>query len=169
MFIPGLGAVIRMQQSIVNPREDADIGLAGPIYGLGAAVVALLLWQVTALPIFAAIAGVGAWINLFNLLPFGSLDGGRAFQALSRVEKIACAACIGLSWFFAQDGILILLFIGCTAQIFVHENGTGGYPKAAVIYCMLVLILTAISLVQNRVDDTLEAVRDKVNVTGRLN
>jgi len=169
MFIPGLGAVIRMQQSVVNPREDADIGLAGPIYGLGAAVVALLLWQVTSLPIFAAIAGVGAWINLFNLLPFGSLDGGRAIQALSRVEKIVCAACIGLSWFLAQDGILILLLIGCTAQIFVHENRTGGYPKAAVIYCMLVLILTAISLVQNRVDDTLEAVRDKENVTGKLN
>jgi Zn-dependent protease len=37
MFIPGLGAVIRLQQQVVNPNEDAEIGLAGPIYGLGAA------------------------------------------------------------------------------------------------------------------------------------
>ena len=77
LFIPGLGALIRLQQQIVNPREDADIGLAGPIYGLGAAAVSLGLWYCTEQPIFAAIAGVGAWINLFNLLPLGSLDGGR--------------------------------------------------------------------------------------------
>jgi Peptidase family M50 len=39
MFIPGLGALIRMKQRPVNPREDARIGLAGPIWGLGATLV----------------------------------------------------------------------------------------------------------------------------------
>ena len=80
MFIPGLGAVIRLQQQIVNPREDAEIGLAGPIYGLAASVVVLVSWLLTGLPVLAAIAGVGAWINLFNLLPVASLDGGRGFH-----------------------------------------------------------------------------------------
>jgi Zn-dependent protease len=31
-----------------------------------------------------AIARVGAWINLFNLLPIPPLDGGRGFRPLSR-------------------------------------------------------------------------------------
>lgn len=88
MFIPGLGAIVRMQQQIVNPREDAEIGLAGPIYGLGAALFALALWFATRQPIFAAIAGVGAWINLFNLLPIASLDGGRGFHALNRQQRV---------------------------------------------------------------------------------
>jgi hypothetical protein len=69
MFIPGLGAYIRLQQRVVNPQEDAAIGLAGPIYGLGAALASAGVWAVTREPIFAAIAGVGAWVNLFNLLP----------------------------------------------------------------------------------------------------
>ena len=31
MFIPGLGAIIRLRQHVVDPRADAQIGLAGPI------------------------------------------------------------------------------------------------------------------------------------------
>ena len=38
LFIPGLGAVIRLRQSFINPREDARVGLAGPIWGCGAAL-----------------------------------------------------------------------------------------------------------------------------------
>ena len=40
MFVPGVGALVRLQQPVTNTREDADIGLAGPIYGLGAALFA---------------------------------------------------------------------------------------------------------------------------------
>ena len=39
LFIPGLGAVIRLKQDFTDPRQDARVGLAGPIWGLGAAVV----------------------------------------------------------------------------------------------------------------------------------
>ncbi len=147
-FIPGLGAFIRMQQQVVNPREDADIGLAGPIYGLGAALVSLGLWQATALPIFAAIAGVGAWVNLFNLLPFGSLDGGRGFHAMTRAQKFAATACVAVAWWIVGDGMLVLLLIGCVAQLLAHKANHAGYSKAAWIYCLLVVCLTAISMVR---------------------
>lgn len=147
-FIPGLGALIRMQQQVVNPREDADIGLAGPIYGLGAALVAMGLWKGTGLPIFAAIAGVGAWFNLFNLLPFGSLDGGRGFHALSRTQKLAATVSVAAAWYFTGDGMLILLFIGCVAQVIAHKAKEPGYAKAAWIYCSLVFVLTAISMIR---------------------
>ncbi len=39
MFIPGLGAFVRMEQYPAGPREDARVGLAGPLWGLLAAVV----------------------------------------------------------------------------------------------------------------------------------
>ena len=38
MFIPGLGAFIRIRQHFDDPRMDARIGLAGPLWGLGAAL-----------------------------------------------------------------------------------------------------------------------------------
>jgi Zn-dependent protease len=111
LFIPGLGAVIRLQQRVANPREDAAIGLAGPIYGLGAALASAGLWVATKHPIFGAIASVGAWINLLNLTPVWTLDGGRAFHALSRGQRWLCALAAGASWYFVRDGMLLLLLI----------------------------------------------------------
>jgi Zn-dependent protease len=98
--------------------------------------------------IFAAIAGVGAWINLFNLLPLGSLDGGRGFQAMSRAEKLGATLCVGAAWYFAQDGILVLLLIVCIGHLLAPRAKETAYPKAAILYCLLVLILTAISMVR---------------------
>ncbi|HWZ58498.1 MAG TPA: site-2 protease family protein [Gemmatimonadaceae bacterium] len=40
MFIPGLGALVRLKQSPANVHEDARVGLAGPIWGLAAALAA---------------------------------------------------------------------------------------------------------------------------------
>ncbi len=43
-FIPGLGALVRLKQHPASPKEDARVGLAGPIWGLAAAAFALLLF-----------------------------------------------------------------------------------------------------------------------------
>ena len=103
MFIPGIGAVIMLKQHPADPREDARIGLAGPMWGFGAALVALVVSLVTKWPSWGAIAHVGAWINLFNLTPVWQLDGSRAFRALS----------VGQRW----------LVVGTTAAMFAvtHE------------------------------------------------
>jgi len=153
MFIPGLGALIRLQQQVVNPREDAEIGLAGPIYGLGAAAVALGLWWLTNQPIFGAIAGVGAWINLFNLLPISSLDGGRGFHAMSRAQKFLAAATVAGAWYYTEDGLLVLLAIVCAGRALSDKSvksEDGGW-KAAITYVVLVIILSAISTVRSRI------------------
>jgi Zn-dependent protease len=156
MFIPGLGALIRLQQRVVNPREDADIGLAGPIYGLGAAIVSLALWYATDNPIFAAIASVGAWINLFNLLPIASLDGGRAFHAMSRGQKLLAAATVAGAWYFTkyanqEDGLLILIGIVCFGRALVDKGQHDASWKAALTYCLLVVSLVAVALARTQI------------------
>src|SRR5262245_12629675 len=74
MFIPGLGAFVRLRQYPATPQEDARVGLAGPLWGLGAALAAYVVFLATGWSSWAAIARVGAWINLFNLLPVWQLD-----------------------------------------------------------------------------------------------
>jgi Zn-dependent protease len=148
MFIPGLGALIRLQQQVVNPYEDAVIGLAGPIYGLGAAVVSLLLWLATGEAIFAATAGVGAWINLFNLMPIGTLDGGRGFHALSRPQKLIAALTVAGAGWLAQDGLFLLLAIVCFGRVIGDKPNNSTSWKTALTYCLLVVLLTAISTVR---------------------
>ena len=46
---------------------------------IAAAAVTYVLHLVTGWASLAAIAQVGAWINLFNLLPVWQLDGARGF------------------------------------------------------------------------------------------
>ncbi len=145
MFIPGLGALIRLQQQVVNPDEDAEIGLAGPIYGLGAAIVALVIWQLTHRPIFAAIAGVGAWVNLFNLMPIWTLDGGRGFHAMSRLQKVLAALTAAGAWYLTGDGLLILLALVGGYRVVIDPVSKGNW-KPTVIYIGLMVALTTVSL-----------------------
>src|SRR5437016_2211797 len=94
MFIPGVGAVVRLKQYPASPREDARVGLAGPLWGLGAAAAAYAAYIGTGGGIWAAIAHFGAWVNLFNLVPVWQLDGGRGFRALTRRQRGDAAAVI---------------------------------------------------------------------------
>jgi Zn-dependent protease len=75
MFIPGFGALVRLKQAPLGPREDARIGLAGPIWGSAAALGAWAIAVMGGGPMYAAIAHVAAWLNLFNLMPIWPLDG----------------------------------------------------------------------------------------------
>ena len=157
LFIPGLGALILMKQHPANVHEDAAIGLAGPIYGLGAAVASLALWLLTArhYPIFLAIATVGAWINLFNLLPVWTLDGGRAFRALSRKQRWFAAAAVAVSYFAIKDGMLLVLLIVIAARALSEKTEEPGDRRAAAQYVMLVLLLSLICLVRGPLGQSL--------------
>ncbi|MBI5517857.1 MAG: site-2 protease family protein [Deltaproteobacteria bacterium] len=97
MFIPGLGALVRLQQRPANAIEDARIGLAGPLFGLGAAAVALALSYVLHSPTALAVASLGGSINLFNLLPVWQLDGARGLRPLSRSQRWTVAAALLVS------------------------------------------------------------------------
>ena len=111
MFVQGLGALIRLRQRPVNPVEDARIGLAGPLWGLGAAVVCYVLWLATKKPLFAALTHIGALLNLFNLIPLWQLDGARGFRALSRRQAWLVVGALGGAWFVTSDGLVFLVAI----------------------------------------------------------
>ncbi|MEE8523639.1 MAG: site-2 protease family protein [Thermoanaerobaculia bacterium] len=111
MFIPGLGAVVRLKQYPASPMEDARVGLAGPIWGVGAVLAAYGLHLATGWDSLAAIARFSAWINLFNLLPVWQLDGGRGFRALNKSGRWWVVAAIGVMWFLTEEGLLALLLL----------------------------------------------------------
>ena len=92
MFIPGFGAFVRLKAYPASAGEDARVGLAGPLWGLGAAVACMGIGQATGSGLFTALARVGAWINMFNLIPIWQLDGGRGFRALTRQHRMLIAA-----------------------------------------------------------------------------
>lgn len=110
-----------MQQYPQGPREDARVGLAGPMSGLGAALITYAVYLVSGWESWAAIARVAAWINLFNLIPVWQLDGSRGFTSLVRPHRWIATAAIALAWFLSQEGMLLLLLIAAIFRAFGRE------------------------------------------------
>ncbi len=148
MFIPGFGAMIRLRENLPTAREDARVGLAGPIWGLGAAVVAWLLGVGFELPLAIAVAKVGAWINLFNLTPVWQLDGSRAFRALDKKQRmIAISSVLAALFYTAGDvhGILIIVLGFGVFRLFEKNTETTGDKRALIEYVVLVSTLALIA------------------------
>lgn len=145
MFIPGVGAVVRLKQYPADRREDARVGLAGPIWGLGAAVVAYAVYRATGSGIWGAIAHFGAWVNLFNLLPVWQLDGGRGFRALTRGQRWIATAVIGAIWLLTNEGLLVLLGLAAAASAGFAEGADQPDPMMLMQYCLLVAVLSLLS------------------------
>jgi Zn-dependent protease len=145
LFIPGYGAVVLLKQSLVDPKQDARVGLAGPIWGTAAALVCAGVYELTSVPIWAAIAQLGAFINLFNLLPFWQLDGARAFRSLNRPQRWLAVASIATAWAVTDQWLLVLLLsVGAWHTVFDKPSKKEDAPICAQ-YALLVMILSALS------------------------
>ena len=148
MFIPGFGAFVRLQQYPVDAREDARVGLAGPIWGLGASLASLAVFWMSGAAAWAAIAKLGAWINLFNLLPVWQLDGARGFRALSRKARLALSVLIGVLWLSTGEGLLVLLLLASLWQTFRAEPDSSTDRRAFAELVVLLVALSALAAVQ---------------------
>jgi len=122
MFIPGIGAFVRLNQPLATVGEDARVGLAGPAWGTAATVGALALASALDSKVLGAIAHVSAYINLFNLLPVWQLDGGRAFAALTYKQRGIVAAVLWGLGLLVGDVLLFVLAIAATARAVMRGN-----------------------------------------------
>jgi Zn-dependent protease len=89
IFIPFLGAVIAAKSLGNDAVAEARVGLAGPILGTLGTLIPLAIWLATGSDLWRALAYVGFFINLINLLPVLPLDGGRAMAVLGPKVWIA--------------------------------------------------------------------------------
>ena len=146
MFVPGFGALVLLKQRPATVMQDARVGLAGPIWGLGAAIVAALAGALTASPLCFAIAHAGAWINLFNLIPVWQLDGGRGFRALTRRQRgIALATAVAM-WVVTQESMLLLVSLGAGYRLFTKDYSAEPDRGALFQYAGLVAALSLLWL-----------------------
>jgi Zn-dependent protease len=151
MFIPMFGALIRMREAFGNPIVEARVGLAGPIWGLGAAVAAWIISIVLSSPLALAIAETGAWINLFNLLPVWQLDGSHAFRAMNRMHRLIAAAVLGGAWALTGDGLVLVITAVAAFRAFERTAPAEGDQRTAVEYAFLVAALALLMRVARHV------------------
>lgn len=89
VFIPFVGALISAKSLGEDAAAEARVGLAGPILGTAATLVPLAIWLATGSDLWQALAYIGFFINLINLMPVLPLDGGRALAVLGPMIWLA--------------------------------------------------------------------------------
>jgi Zn-dependent protease len=113
MFIPFLGAVVMAKTLGENALAEARVGLAGPILGTVGAAACLLIGEAANSDLFRALAYIGFFLNLFNLLPVVPLDGGRAMAAMAPwMWFVGLGALVALLIVFPNFILLLIVFFG---------------------------------------------------------
>ncbi|HEX6601797.1 MAG TPA: site-2 protease family protein [Solirubrobacterales bacterium] len=114
IFIPFLGAVIAAKSLGDDAAAEARVGLAGPILGTIGTLIPLAVWLATGSDLWRALAYVGFFINLINLLPVLPLDGGRAMAVLGPNVWIAgiVIAVAAAAFFLGPIMLLFILLLG---------------------------------------------------------
>jgi Zn-dependent protease len=109
MFIPFLGAVVMMRSMPDDALAEARVGLAGPVLGTAGAAVCLGIGEAANSDFFRALAYIGFFLNLFNLLPIVPLDGGRAMAAMAPfMWFVGFGALVVLELLFPSPILLII-------------------------------------------------------------
>ncbi len=113
MFIPFLGAVISAKSMGDDAAAEARVGLAGPVMGTLASLIPLGIYFATGDDFWRALAYIGFFLNLFNLLPILPLDGGRAMAALSPwVWFAGFGGLVALAFFFPNPILILIAVLG---------------------------------------------------------
>jgi Zn-dependent protease len=141
MFIPGFGAYVRWNATGVSPATRAYVSLAGPLAGALGAVCCALVWLQTHQGLWISLASFSAFINLMNMIPLWTLDGGQAMAAINRPGRIGIAiAAVIFAAFFTQP--LILLVAGGAMYRAFEKASAELPPNPAVTAYFMTLVAT---------------------------
>lgn len=83
IFIPFIGAVVRMKELPLNAKMEANVAIGGPAMGTLSALCCLALYFWTNSILMLVLSYTACLLNLFNLIPADPLDGGRIAGAIS--------------------------------------------------------------------------------------
>ena len=112
IFIPFMGALIALKDAPKNAWIAAQVGIGGPILGTIGAAACEGIFLLTGNPLFRALAYTGFFLNLFNLVPVGFLDGGRIVTALSPwIWLIGFVILAGLTYLHFNFLLLLILLL----------------------------------------------------------
>ena len=140
MFIPGVGALVMLKQHVTDPLTDAKIGLAGPVWGLGAAFAAFAVYLVSGARTWLAIAQLTGFLNLFNLIPVWQLDGSRGFHVLARGERWLLVAVIALALVATEQRLLFVIGAVAAWRALQQETGPGDTRVLATFMTLVVAL-----------------------------
>jgi Zn-dependent protease len=88
MFIPFIGAYVKIRHAGLTPWRNALISLAGPAAGGTAAGIVWAVGSARGSTMLVVLANIAFLLNAFNLLPIGFLDGGQIFRSMTEAWRM---------------------------------------------------------------------------------
>lgn len=142
MFIPGFGAFVSLYESPVNVAQDSRIGLAGPLWGTGAAIAAALMSVEYPGSVWVAIAYTTAFLNLLNLTPVWTLDGGRGFRALDQSQRMMWLGLVAALLYIVGGWLFAIVLVGGAYRVFWKKDAAPEPDSGAfLLFCGLLITL----------------------------
>lgn len=150
IFIPFVGAAIRMREEPKDAVIEAKLAMGGPLIGSLGALICFIIGFLLKQDVFVALAYTGFMINLFNLIPLHPLDGGRIVSAISPKLWLMGIPIGVIALFKAFNPIIVLLLIlGVIKVVEQYRNPDKQYYKVktstrwifALSYFGLMLVL----------------------------
>jgi Zn-dependent protease len=132
LFIPFLGASIFLKEHPESAWREFQLAIAGPLLGsLGAAAV-FAVAEVEDSNRLRAIAFLGFFINLFNLLPVVPLDGGRIVTAIHPALWILGLIGLVALVIYRPNGLLLIILVFAAMELWQrwqtrHLAGASAY------------------------------------------
>lgn len=111
LFIPFLGAVVRLERQPANAKVAANIALGGPALGTLSALACLAAYFWTGHLLLLTLAYTAALLNLFNLIPCDPLDGGQIAAAISPYAWWGGSCMIGGLFFYTYNALIFVIFL----------------------------------------------------------
>ncbi len=118
VFIPFMGAFIALKEAPRDAWIEAVVGIGGPVLGTLGAFACHLVFLTYGLPIFGALAYSGYFLNLFNLMPIGQLDGGRVASAISPWLWLPGLGVLICFFVMRPNLLLVVIFVLSLPRIF---------------------------------------------------
>ena len=149
-----MGAFISMKEMPKSAKQEAIIGMGGPLLGGLASLACFYIFDISNETYWLAIGYVGCFLNLFNLVPLGFLDGGRIATAISLWLWIPGAIILGvLAFKIGSPLVVLVLILGLYEGYKVFKNRHNPEPlqyykidpsfriKMGMAYLLLVAVL----------------------------
>jgi len=129
IFIPFIGAFIGLKKMPADAAKEAFVGFAGPFTGTIAAQACLVLYDQGGGPIYLGMAQAGFMLNLFNLVPYSPLDGGRIVGAISpKIWVLALPAMLVAGLYYRSLILLLVAVTGVPRAISVWRGTEASSP-----------------------------------------
>jgi Zn-dependent protease len=118
VFIPFIGGAVTLKDQPRSAYDDAQIGLAGPIFGTVASLIALQIFKWTNDSLYLVIATLGFILNLLNLVPLGPLDGGRISAAVTKWMWVLGGGALVYKTIKQPNPLMILILVLAAFQVY---------------------------------------------------